>query len=282
MDLDRLSDLQVGHLRHFRNLAAQDEGDWTDMQRGPGVLNLGCEYRYQLALMAYAMALTHYHHLPAAPGVFKHTFDRLVGKMMLHDVWADWLGLSPSGPNFDSTLTAPRAFNWNPVSHENIMYSGHLNAMVALYSWFFEDDKYDEVGSITFESPLGQFWRKQSQHWDPTLITARAPDAAWLSENVAEYSLQSLNDTIYWQNVANGFMGVACEPNSVFVICNQFPLIGFRFQDFRKGTNVAEELARSYKAAWARRGFMMPGGREAHRQWQKSIDAVSGPSQWVG
>jgi hypothetical protein len=270
-----LTDEQAGHLRHFRNLAQQDDGDWTDMQRGAG--GLGADYKYQMALMTYAMSLAHYHHLPAAPGFFKADFDRIVHKMMLRDVWENWIDISPSSPLFDPNFKQAKPHNWNPVSDENIMYSGHLNAMAALYSYYFEDNKYDEVGSIRFTSGLARFLEHRG---DATLgqVGDLKVDEAWLKANVADYNLQSLNDVIYWQNVANGYMGVACEPNQIFVVCNQFPMLGFRFQDLRKGTGVADELARGYKAAWARKGFMMPNGKDIHRQWKKSGDRVYGPS----
>ncbi|HEX4251258.1 MAG TPA: hypothetical protein VH008_25585 [Pseudonocardia sp.] len=66
-----LSAEQVGHLRHFENLLAQQPNDWSLMQgKGMGQDDFG-GYRFQLAYMTYALALTHAHRLPAAPGVFK-------------------------------------------------------------------------------------------------------------------------------------------------------------------------------------------------------------------
>ncbi len=47
-------------------------------------------YRYQLAYMAYVLALTHYHRLPAAPAAFHGTFVRLIDKMLLPEVWLYW------------------------------------------------------------------------------------------------------------------------------------------------------------------------------------------------
>ena len=47
--LGRLSDRQVGHLRHFANLSRQPVNDWSMMQgRGTGQDDFG-GYRFQLA-----------------------------------------------------------------------------------------------------------------------------------------------------------------------------------------------------------------------------------------
>ena len=65
-----LSDRQAGHLRHFANLSRRPVNDWSGMQgRGTGQDDFG-GYRFQLAYMAYAIALAHRHRLPAAPGAF--------------------------------------------------------------------------------------------------------------------------------------------------------------------------------------------------------------------
>jgi Linalool dehydratase/isomerase len=66
-----LDDLQIAHLRHFNNLSRQLANEWSLMKgKGYGQEDFG-GYRFQLAYMAYALALAHKHRLPAAPGVFK-------------------------------------------------------------------------------------------------------------------------------------------------------------------------------------------------------------------
>ncbi|MFJ3802528.1 hypothetical protein ACIPSJ_40415 [Streptomyces sp. NPDC090088] len=64
----------------------------------------------------------------------------------------------------------------------------------------------------------------------------------------------------------NAWLGVACEPNCVFIVCNQFPLLGFRFEGLRPGTNRAREAADSYRAAWARAQvpWFAPGPHHGH------------------
>lgn len=59
---------------------------------------LWSSYRYQLAYMAYGLAMAHYHHLPAAPGVFKQSYKNIMRKMCRYDVWSYWYDTSRSGP----------------------------------------------------------------------------------------------------------------------------------------------------------------------------------------
>ena len=148
-----LSDQQLGHLRHIERLASLPDGEWAMMgSSDPGQEDLTA-YRYQLATMAYAVGLTHYHHLPAAPGLFRRTFDRLIQKMLRREVWSYWRETSRSGPRLDPGLKALRDGWTDPVKRENIMYSGHLHAMVGMYATLFNDDKYDLRLSWPFPDP---------------------------------------------------------------------------------------------------------------------------------
>lgn len=91
----------------------------------------------------------------------------------------------------------------DPVITENIMYSDHLLLMTSLYEWLFDDDDFVKPGSLTFR-------------WDP-LFFGMGP------ENFA-YDNRSLQRTILKQMEQNNWAGVCCEPNLVFVVCNQFPV----------------------------------------------------------
>jgi hypothetical protein len=233
-ELSILTDQQLGHLRHIERLAFLPDGEWAMMgSSDPGQEDLTA-YRYQLAQMAYAIGLTHYHHLPAAPGLFRKTFDQLIHKMLRREVWSFWRETSRSGPRLDPDLKVLRDGWTDPVKRENIMYSGHLHAMVGMYATLFNDDKYDAKGSLTFR-------------YDPVFYG--------LGPETYAYDHASLNQVIYDQMVASGWLGIPCEPNNVFIVCNQFPIIGFRFFDLRKGTSLAAEATAAYRAAWQKKGM---------------------------
>jgi hypothetical protein len=255
-----LDDKQVGHLRHLRNLLSQPDGDWVHMTGDdPRNMNDHIAPRYQLSQFVYNLAVAHYHRLPAAPGFFRDDIDAAIRKMQRHDVWNYWYGLSRSNTFFDPSLTEPREPWWDPVAEENIMYSGHVTAMAAVYDYLFDDDKYEQPGALKFRPSFEGVFEVGS--WADLMQSTTA----------SEYDLESLNDIIYWQMVANGYMGVACEPNLVFTTCNQFPVWGFRWHDVRKGTDRAGEVIAGHEQAWQRYGGYQPG-RLSPNAWRPKQD----------
>lgn len=214
-------------------------------------------YRYQLAHIVYALGLAHYHRLPAAPCVFKNAMAAAIRKMLRRDVWGYWREASQSGPKIDPGITELRAPWSNPVAKENIMYSGHLHAMAGMFGVLFDDARFEQPGSLTIRhSPLyvGE-------------------------EECYEYDFTSINDIIYWQMVENGWLGVACEPNCIFLVCNQFPMLGFRFHDIRKGTSIAHEASEGYRRAWRDRSALdRPGTMPMMLLQRQDILVPGGPA----
>ena len=234
-----LDDKQLAHLRHIENLANQPDGDWSHMGNADAGQEWVDSYRYQLAMAAYALGLAHYHRLPAAPCVFKPVYEALMRKMLRREVWGYWKDTSQSGMFVNPELTELRKPWIDPVVKENIMYSGHLHAMAGMYAVLFNDDRYAEPGSLTFNhAPI--FWG--------------------LGPEKFEYDFKKLNEVIYWQMVESGWLGVACEPNCVFLVCNQYPILGFRFHDLRHQTKIADEATQSYRLAWEEKGMLDKDG----------------------
>ena len=225
--------LQLGHLRHFSNLSRQPENDWSMMKgRSVGQDDFG-GYRFQLAYMMYALALAHVYRLPAAPGLFKPIFERLFQKLLLPEVWMYWRDVSRGGSVFNAHLSAGYQEEWDPVRRDNIMYSAYVQSCALLYRYLFRDDRYAKPGSIAF------------RHW--SYFWGGEPKAFLYDEG-------SLNDHVYWLMVESGYLGVACEPNCVFQICNQPAILGFRLHDLIHGGSRAEEVVRGYETAWAEFG----------------------------
>jgi hypothetical protein len=257
--LDRL---QLGHIRHFDNLSRQLPNQWDLMKgKGYGQEDFG-GYRFQLAYMAYALALTHRHRLPAAPGVFKPILERLIAKILLPEVWMYWRDVSRGGSIFNAHLSENYREEWNPVARDNIMYSAYVQSMALIYNYLFDDDRYALPGALTF-----RYW---SYFWGG-------------AEKRFEYDQKSLNDHIYWQMVESGYLGVACEPNCVFQICNQPAILGFRMHDLVYGGSIAEEVVRGYEQAWKDFGRI---GENGHYNIMMSQDTKAvrqniGRAPWV-
>ncbi|XVQ07210.1 hypothetical protein ACQP1W_31890 [Spirillospora sp. CA-255316] len=239
MPKETLTAEQLGHLRHFDNLSRQLPNDWSLMQgKGTRQEDFG-SYRFQLAYMAYALALTHRHRLPAAPGLFQPAMQRLIDKILHPEVWMYWRDVSRGGAVFNAHLTDLLSEQWDPVVRDNIMYSAYVQSMALLHDYLFDSDRYAAKGSLTF-----RYW---SSFWGG-------------DEKRFAYDRESLNEHIYWQMVNNGYLGVACEPNCVFQICNQPAILGFRLHDLITDGHLAEEVVAGYERVWADFGRLDESG----------------------
>ncbi|WNG25397.1 hypothetical protein F0U62_16260 [Cystobacter fuscus] len=229
---------QLAYLRHFDNLSRRQRNDWSFMTgRTPNQMDFG-GYRFQLAYAAYALALTHVHRLPAAPGALRPTFQRLVAKILEPEVWMYWRDSSRAGGIWNPHL-AGRPEQWDPVAHDNIMYSAYVQSMALMYNVLFDDARYAAPGALTLEY-FTPFWGDGGK-----------PGGL---DRKFEYDQFSLNENLYWQMVRNGYLGIACEPNCVFQICNQPAIIGFRMHDLLTGGSTADEVSRGFRQAWEQFG----------------------------
>lgn len=255
-----LDENQAGHLRRMTNLAARLPDDWSGMQGKTTLQEDFSSLRFQLAYMSYALALTHVHRLPAAPVVFKKSFDQLIQKMLSPDVWTYWHYVSTgNGPHNRSLGELPA--RWDPVETDNIMYSAYVQSMTLMYHYLFRDPKYAEPGALTFSvNPL--FWGLGGKHF--------------------QYDERSLNDLLYWKMVERGYLGIACEPNCVFQVCNQPPIIGFRFHDLVYGGSTAKEVTDGYVKAWAEFGMLDKNGHLNMMVLERERQLYSPPNlPWV-
>lgn len=229
----RLDAQQVGSIRQIDNITRQLDGEWAMMgARAPFQQDFGA-LRFQLAFAGYALALGHFHRLPNAPGVFKPIFERLIHKFMLPDVWSYWHDVSRGGAHSNAHLGSLKE-EWDPIREDNIMYSAYLQVLTLMFNYLFDDDRYAAPGALK----LGVNPFNFGERYDFT------------------YDQNSLNDHIYWQMVESGYIGVACEPNCVFQICNQIPILGFRLSDILHGTDRASEVTQGYLKAWGEFGLL--------------------------
>jgi hypothetical protein len=83
--------------------------------------------------------------------------------------------------------------------------------------------------------------------------------------------------------VQSGYLGVACEPNCVFQICNQPAILGFRMHDLINAGSIAEEVTRSYERAWKDFGRIGDNGHYhiMIAQDTKTVRQNVGKAPWV-
>ncbi|OJD26917.1 hypothetical protein ACJ73_01694 [Blastomyces percursus] len=145
----KLSSEQAGHLHHFYNIGTSLDGNWPHMgTQNPDQAFLDA-YRYQLATMAYAAGLAHYHRLPVMRSLFKLLIRNLIRKMLRNEVWSYWYLIPQAGNRLDPELQQLRKPRADPIVKENIMYSGYLLLMTSLAMlfdplfWGFGPEKFE-------------------------------------------------------------------------------------------------------------------------------------------
>ena len=230
-----LDDKTLGHLHHMVNLSRQMPGDWSDMGPYDPSQEGDDAYRYQLAYMTYALSLAQYHHTPAWRELWRDTMARLIDKMMRWEVWGYWELSSRGSKVLDPDMNSLGDGWIDPVIRQNVMYSGHLLMMVGLYDMFYRDGRYDRPGALTF-----QF----------------RPVFRGMGPEDFPYDHGKLADVIFEEFKRNDFIGCECEPNAIFVYCNQFPILGFMHYDHTHGTDFAARTLPQFKDRWQRRSTM--------------------------
>ncbi len=219
-----LSDAELGHLRNIVSLAQQDLDDWTGFE---GRDQKGMEaYRYQIAFMTYALTLQQYNSVPAYRDLYEDTIDRLIARMLEKPVWDFWEEVSQSSRSFDPDYDGPRPAKRDPVGEKNIMYSGHVVHMIALYEMLYRDMKWSAENALSFR---------------------------WSSDESYDYSYADLVDIINREMLAprlkNGKDSGAmeCEPNLVFPECNQHPTLAFMLFDRLRETDYGSRTKKALK-----------------------------------
>lgn len=75
--------------------------------------------------------------------------------------------------------------------------------MISLYAMLFDDDTFEKENALVF-------------NWNP-IFFGMGPESF-------VYSRETLQAAIIDEMEKNEWKGVCCEPNCVFVVCNQFPV----------------------------------------------------------
>lgn len=179
--------------------------------------------RYPLAFIGYAAASLAYT-TPAYRHLTTRILDNVIQRLLEQHQYA-YIELY-----WSLTRTFP-----DPVTHENIMYSGHLAMLIALYESISGDlVKYSEIG-------WKFVWNNNGSNGTSIII---------------EYNAAKLMEAINRQVVGDETGGVSCEPNSIFVVCNNHHRIAFALYDAMHGTNFSRTNSKWEK--WVKRHGRAP------------------------
>jgi len=206
-----IGDEELGQLRWAIKIADQPIPDFTNLEASN---QYGMSaYRYTLAFMTYFLAAEQYHKLPACPGIIQTRMDRVIQKILEKPVWEYWAEVSRGIPYFEPRMNKPYPEEHDPVGHRNIMYSGHLGHIIALYEMLYRDLKWSKPGAIVF---------------------------TWKNDEKYVYDNNSLQRVMYDQMMNNPDHCIECEPNACFPECNQHPILSFMLYDHVHGTNLSK------------------------------------------
>lgn len=144
--------------------------------------------RYQLGFGAQGLAMAA-EHTPAYRKPYVEAIDGLIQKMLRPIVWDYWLE-EPWGGD-------------NPIHPYNIMYTGHLQLMMAYYERHAGDGKYFS----DFDLELGD------QTWTTNLLD--------LSADIHQLILNNQD------SLGRNYYSIPCETPNVYVVCNSVPQLAF-------------------------------------------------------
>ena len=164
-------------------LPAAEESDWWNIG---GTQHGIFAKRYNIAFAGYAAAAIGMRGDSGTTNRVGRILGNCVERLLRRDVWA----YSQSKSYWGEKPWAP-----DPCYRENVMYSGHLLQLLALYEWFTHDRRY----------------------WDAGF------DFAWNPRQKVHYTVQRLIDVTVEQMRENRSGGVTCEPGLLFFPCNNHP-----------------------------------------------------------
>ncbi|MDJ0853135.1 MAG: hypothetical protein QNK04_32605 [Myxococcota bacterium] len=199
------SDLAVMRFALDRALQPIDEFsgfDWIEQFQTASV-------RYQVMTMSYALSLAQFARTPSLRGYLSQAQVNLIEKMRDHRVWSYWAWENAWGNlRLDPDPMAPR-------THDNVMYSGWYAAMIGMYASNTGDGRYDKPGAITLRHPGGREFVYDFPHM-----------VRILTENFrrADFTL------------------FPCEPNWIYLMCNNFAGVGLKIHDRLTGSENWAEI----------------------------------------
>lgn len=220
---------------------------WDGWYRDKSQLGLD-SYRYSLAFLGYAAGAAVYK-TPAYREVTADILDNAIQRMIRKEVWDYIKHYWKKNPDFP-----------DPVVYENIMYSGHLMQLIALYESITGDMKYSTAG------------------WD----------FVWDEKTKIHYDAGKLMKAVYDQIVEDERGGVPCEPGTIFIICNDHPHVAFHLYDAIHGTSYSDKGEKW--RGWMESNGMLPQKKGAeylkisylrdHKMWTAGF-GVAGADGWA-
>ncbi len=182
--------------------------------------------RYQINDVGYALAYFQANYVPAYPSLYGLAQRNVIEKAQNRKAWGYWFM-----ENFWGNLT----FNPDPIKGaklQNIMFSGFFAKHLAHYEAATHDHRYDEPGSLCF---------------------------VWKDGRTFPYSYKEIAEHCSRGFAESPFTLWPCEPNQVYMVCNQMGAAGVQGYDALHGTDYWGRVKDRYQEALDHE-WMKPNG----------------------
>ena len=186
-------------------LPADSEQDWWKIG---GTQHGLFAKRYNIAFAGYAAAALGMRGNGTQRAAVGRILGNCLSRYLKRDVWS----YSQSKSYWGQKPWAP-----DPCYRENVMYTGHLLQLLALYETFTGDVRYWKDGF----------------------------DFVWKDGRKVHYTVQKLIDVTVEQMRASPAGGVCCEPGLMFFPCNNHPHYAFALFSRQKAIGSPSEIRRA-------------------------------------
>ena len=236
-DYPRMTDKEIGHIRHIARLARNPYGDWSGF--GTAYLPLQREQMFVISFMALAMELAQDQLTPAYHEIYQSSIENLLKKLQHPDVWERWAFESRNG-SIEARKGEPMDWMTNPgwidpILKDNIQLKAYILQIAATYQMLYGDKRYEQPGAFTFK------WKGGMSNGQMNF----------------RYTLTDIVKNTYQEVEDSGYVGSACEPGRVFWICNGPSNAGFVVYDHLYGTHYGD-AGPKMNAKWIEDGYRDP------------------------
>lgn len=236
-DYPRMTDKEIGHIRHIARLSRNPWGDWRGFDTI--YMPLQGEKMFVISFMAYTLELAQHELTPAYHDIYRSSIENLLKKMQHPDVWYTWMFESRHG-SVEEIKGEPMDWMTNPgwidpILKDNIQFKAYIQQIAAAYQMLYGDKRYEQPGAFTFK------WSGGMSNGQMTF----------------RYTLTDITKNIYQEMVDSKYVGSACEPGRVFWICNAPSNAGFILYDHLYGTHYGD-AGPKMNAKWIKDGYRDP------------------------
>lgn len=196
--------------------------------------------RYQAAFTGYAAAALGMR-TPAYIGLTRDILGSVIEHLIDRRAW------SYSDHYWDNGTPFP-----DPCAFENVMYTGHLLQLLALYEALTGDDTYRTKGF----------------------------DLAWNEDTKVHYDVAKLIDVSVRQMHSNPSGGIPCEPGLIFFPCNNHPQVALALME-KMGAGVWGKEREKWEA-WALGSYRALAGEAAFRIFYHQPSRTFAPIGFLG